>query len=180
MENLIINIIADGTSGWTDDKTTPEKESLNDIIIRSFKETVNDLVMEIGPNTADWHWGKLHLFTISHPLGAVKTLDYALHLNHGPFELPGSFHTVCAYGYSYNNLYKVNHGPSQRHVFDTQNWDASETVIPTGTSGIPASKFYLDQTALYINNQYHADPFSRKEVEKAAKFKMKIAPETNE
>lgn len=177
LENLVINIIADGTSGWTDDKTTPEKETLNDIIIRSFKETVTSLVAEMGSNTADWHWGKLHLFTISHPLSAVKLLNKALHLNRGPFEMPGSFHTVCAYSYSYNNLYQVDNGPSQRHVFDVQDWDASKTVIPTGTSGIPSSKFYLDQTELYINNQYHADPFSKKEVEKAARFTMKIAPE---
>ncbi len=177
LENLILNVIADGSSDWTDDKTTPEKETLNDIIIRSFKETVKELVTDMGTNIADWQWGKLHLFTISHPLGVVKMLDKALHLNRGPFEMPGSFHTVDALSYSYNNLYKVNHGPSHRHVFDTQNWDASETVIPTGTSGIPGSKFYLDQTELYINNQYHADPFSKDAVEKAAKFKMKIAPE---
>jgi penicillin amidase len=90
--------------------------------------------------------------------------------------MPGSFHTVCPYSYSYNNLYKVNHGASHRHIFDVNNWDNSETVIPTGTSGIPASDFYLNQTELYINNRYHADPFSKTEVEKAAKYKMKILP----
>lgn len=63
-----------------------------------------------------------------------------------------------------------------RHIFDLSNWDNSITVIPTGTSGIQASNFYLDQTELYINKKYHADPFSKTEVEKAAKFKMKIVP----
>jgi penicillin amidase len=70
----------------------------------------------------------------------------------------------------------VNHGASHRHIFTTANWDESKTVIPTGTSGIPASPFYLDQTEMYLNNQYHADPFSKAEVEKAAKFSMKVVP----
>jgi penicillin amidase len=174
LENMIVNILSEEKSEWIDDKRTPETETLNDIIIRSFKETVADLTSNYGEN---WNWGKIHTFTISHPLGVVKTLDKMLHLNRGPFEMPGSYHTVCPYSYSYNNLYKTNHGASHRHIFDTNNWDLSKTVIPTGTSGIPASDFYLDQTDLYIHNQYHADPFSKNEVEKAARFNMKIIPE---
>ncbi|TNF44675.1 MAG: hypothetical protein EP310_02875, partial [Bacteroidetes bacterium] len=71
---------------------------------------------------------------------------------------------------------KADAGASQRHIFDLSNWDASKTVIPTGISGIPASPFYLNQTEMYMNNQYHADPFSKTEVEKAAKFRMKLLP----
>jgi len=103
-------------------------------------------------------------------------LDKALGLNRGPFEVPGSFHTVGPFSYSYNNLYKVNHGASHRHIFDASDWDASKTVIPTGTSGIPASDFYLDQTEMYLNNQYHADPFSTEKVKEAARFRMKLQP----
>ena len=177
LENLMINILPEKKSGWIDDKTTPEIETFNDIVIRSFKETVGDLTAELGENPDDWNWGKIHTFTLNHPLGVVKILDKVLGLNKGPFKMGGSFHTVCPYSYSYNNLYKVNHGASHRHIFDVSNWDASKTVIPTGTSGIPASDFYLDQTELYINNQYHADPFSKNEVQKAAKFEMKLLPE---
>ena len=176
LENLMLNILPEKTSIWIDDKSTPEKETFNDIVIRSFKETVADLTSEIGENTNDWNWGRIHTFTVNHPLGVVPVLDKILGLNKGPFEVAGSFHTVCPYSYSYNNLYKVNHGASHRHIFDVSNWDVSKTVIPTGTSGIPSSDFYLNQTELYINNKYHADPFSKKEVQKAARFKMKLLP----
>ena len=158
LENLMINVLANETSEWIDDKNTPEIETFDMIVVRSFKETVSDLSAELGPNIDDWSWGKIHTFTLNHPLGVVSTLDKILNLNKGPFEVPGSYHTVCPYSYSYNNLYKVNHGASHRHIFDVNNWDASKTIIPTGTSGIPASDYYLDQTGLYINNQYHADP----------------------
>ncbi len=177
LENLMLNILSEKTSLWIDDKNTPQTETFDDIVIRSFKETVTDLTAEMGVNTNDWHWGNIHTFTLNHPLGVVSVLDKLLGLNKGPFEVGGSFHTVCPYSYSYNNLYKTNHGASHRHIFDVSNWDASKTVIPTGTSGIPASNFYLDQTEMYINNKYHADPFSKNEVQNAAKFEMKLLPE---
>ncbi|MDO8952748.1 MAG: penicillin acylase family protein, partial [Draconibacterium sp.] len=176
LENLMLNILPEKSSEWIDDKTTPEIETFDDIVMRSFKETVADLTSELGNNMHDWRWGKIHTFTLGHPLGVVSILDKAFNLNKGPFEAPGSYHTVMPYSYSYNNLYKVNHGASQRHIFDVSNWDASKTIIPTGTSGIPASPFYLDQTEMYLNNQYHANPFSKAEVEKAVKFRMKLLP----
>lgn len=176
LENLMMNILPDKSSAWIDDKTTSETENYDEIVIRSFKETVADLTITKGEKQEIENWGKIHTFTIGHPLGVVSILDKVFHLNRGPFEMPGSFHTVCPYSYPYNNLYKVNHGASHRHIFDVNNWDNSETVIPTGTSGIPSSDFYLNQTELYINNRYHADPFSKTEVEKAAKYKMKILP----
>jgi hypothetical protein len=43
LENLIINILPEKSSGWIDDKKTPETETFEDIVIRSFKETVADL-----------------------------------------------------------------------------------------------------------------------------------------
>ncbi|MCD6354135.1 MAG: penicillin acylase family protein [Prolixibacteraceae bacterium] len=177
LENLMLNILSDKTSRWIDDKNTPKVETFSDIVVRSFKETVNDLTARLGSDVESWHWGIIHTFTISHPLGVVNALDKVFHLNRGPFQMPGSYHTVCPYSYSFNNLYKVNHGASHRHIFDVSNWDASKTVIPTGTSGIPSSKFYLDQTDLYIHNRYHADPFSKSAVQKAAKFEMKLLPE---
>lgn len=177
LENLMINILPEKNSSWIDNKNTPEKETYNDIIVQSFKETIQDLTTLLGATIEDWKWEKIHTFTLSHPLGVVSALDKALHLNRGPFGMPGSYHTVCPYSYSYNNLYKVNHGASHRHIFDVSNWDGSKTVIPTGTSGIPASKYYLDQTQLYIHNRYHADPFSASEVKKAAVYKMKLLPE---
>jgi len=176
LENLLMNILPDRTSSWIDDKSTPEKETFDDIVVRSFREAVNELTDKIGEGTDGWQWGKIHTFILGHPMGSVKILDIAFKMNRGPFEMPGSFHTLCPYSYSYGNLYNIDFGASHRHIFDLSNWDASKTVIATGTSGIPASDFYCDQTELYINNRYHADPFSRKEIEKAMVFEMKIQP----
>jgi penicillin amidase len=176
LENLMLTVLTDEHSTWIDDKNTPEKESFNDIIVRSLKETAADLTTQLGADVEGWNWGKIHTFTMRHPLGVVNALDKAFHLNRGPFGVPGSYHTVTPYSYSYNNLYSVNHGASHRHIFDAGNWDASKTIIPTGTSGIPASDFYLDQLEKYLNNEYHPDPFSTTEVEKSAVYRMTLNP----
>ena len=179
LENLILNVLPEKKSVWIDDKNTAEKEVFGDIVIRSFRETVNELNQKMGEDVEEWEWGKIHTFTLSHPLGVVGMLDKAFSLNRGPFEMPGSYHTVCPYSYSFNNLYKVNHGASHRHIFDLSDWDVSQTVIPTGTSGIPASDFYLDQTKLYLQNRYHSDFFSRGKVINNARFNMKLVPGNN-
>ncbi len=177
LENLMINILPEKSSPWIDDISTPEKESFEDLVVRSFSETVADLTILMGGDPESWHWERIHTFTLAHPMGTVSLLDKALNLNRGPFGVPGSYHTVCPYSYSWGNLYHVNNGASHRHIFDLSNWDASLTILPTGTSGIPASDFYCDQTERYLNNQYHADPFSAENVEAAALFEMKIQPE---
>ncbi len=174
--NLILNILDNRESVWVDDNTTEQVETFDGIVGRSFKETIAELTLSLGEDISAWQWGKIHTFTLSHPLGRVNILDKALGLNKGPFEMPGSFHTICPYSYSYRNLYNVNHGASHRHIFDVSNWDNSKTVIPTGTSGIPASDFYCDQVSLYIQNEYHSDPFSWGKVEESSMFRSKIKP----
>jgi len=175
-ENLILNILPEKKSGWIDDKNTPVKETFDDLVIKSFEETIEEMKTIAGNDPEDWQWGEVHTFTINHPLSAVKLLDKVFKLSRGPFGLSGSYHTVCPYSYSLNNLFKVNHGASHRHIFDLAEWNNSKTVIPTGTSGIPASEHYLDQTALFIANRYHADPFDKSEVTGRSRYKMKLIP----
>jgi penicillin amidase len=167
-----------GTSLWTDDVNTPGiAESFQDILLKSFKEVVDSLAKTCGPDIASWKWGNRHQITLAHPLSKVAILEKLLKLNRGPFPVGGSFHTVSPYVYPGDKTMLCDHGSSHRHIFDLSNWDNSLTVIPTGNSGIPASPNYCDQTPLYINGQYHPDPFSRKAVEADAVYRMKFVAE---
>jgi penicillin amidase len=167
-----------GASLWTDDVNTPgNTESLPDILLKSFKETVDSLTKLCGPEIALWKWGNQHQLTLAHPLSKVAILDRLLKLNRGPFPVGGSFHTVSPYSYPDGMTLLCNHGSSHRHIFDLSNWDYSLTVIPTGISGIPSSPNYCDQTPLYMNGQYHTDPFTRQAVESNAVYRMKMVKE---
>jgi len=177
IENLVRNILPGKDSPWIDDKNTPDKETFSDIVQRSFKETVDELTKLAGSDAEAWNWDKIHTLTISHPLGVVSILDKLFNLNRGPYGMPGSYHTVCPYSYSFDNQFKVNHAASHRHIYDFADWDKSRTIIPTGTSGIPASNFYLDQTRDYLANRYHSDPFSRSSVNKKSRFITTLKPE---
>ncbi len=177
LENLLMNVLANPASLWPDVAGTARTESFADLVVLSFQETVDELSGRLGHDPQTWQWQKLHTLTLKHPLGTVALLDRVMRFNRGPFDVPGSYHTVCPFAYSYLNLYHSNHGASQRHIFDLSDWDASQTVIPTGNSGNPASPFYGDQTSLFLEGRYHDDPFSAGQVKSASKFVMKITGE---
>lgn len=162
---------------WCDDITTPDvKESFGDIVRKSFEETLAQLSVELGPNMDEWTWGTVHQVEFNHQMGGVAILDFIFGLNRGPYPVGGSFHTVSPYSYKFANAFTADHGASHRHIYLPNNWDESLTIIPTGESGIPASDHYMDQTEKYLNNEYHADPFSRKAVEKQTRYAAKFVP----
>ena len=165
-------MVKDGSSEWCDDVTTPEKEDFDDMILKSFKQAVAQMEEMMEADTAGWEWGKIHQITLKHPLGSVNALQKAFKLNRGPYAIGGSYHTICPYSYGFTNPFSVIHGASHRHIYDVSNWDNSLTIIPTGNSGIPSSKYYCDQTKMYLSGKYHHDHFSENAVIANAKFRM--------
>jgi penicillin amidase len=158
---------------------TDANETFEDIVVLSFRESVDWLKETFGNDPAKWQWGEIHQLTIAHPMGSVKILDRIFGLNKGPFPVGGSFHTVSPYSFDYFKPFEVNWGASQRHIFQPNNWSDNYVIIPTGTSGIPASKYYLDQTESYLKNKYFTMPWLRQEVEARAKYRAVFGPMSN-
>ena len=155
-----------GQSLWCDNVNTPDHtESFHDNIRTAFQQTMDTLTTMYGPYVEAWEWGELHKVALIHPMGGVPIVEKLFKVNRGPYSIGGSSHTVCPYSYPKGSSFVADWGASERHIFNTADWDRSLTVIPTGISGIPASPHYLDQTRLYINNQFHRDHFSREAVE---------------
>lgn len=174
-ENFMENMLIAPGDSWADNISTKEvKETFGDIIGLSFQQTVQELASEFDGEPTGWKWGDSHTITLAHPLSSVKILDRIFNLNRGPYRVGGSSHTVGPYTNPLNKNSAVNHGASERHIFDTGNWDQSLTVIPTGESGIPASKHYCDQTESYMTNKYHSDYVTRAKVEGEMLYRMKF------
>jgi penicillin amidase len=170
--NLMNRIRVAGSSAWCDDVSTPDQvESFQDNIRSAFHNAVDTIASLFGEDPAAWQWGNLHKVALIHPMGEVEIVDRLFHVNKGPYPIGGSYHTVCPYSYPVGSSFLANHGASERHIFNTADWDASLTVLPTGTSGVPASPHYLDQTEMYVNNRYHRDHFSREAVEANRMYK---------
>ena len=160
---------------WCDDVNTSDiEENLDDIVIKSFKQSVQNISKQQGGDIKKWDFGKKHTLTLEHALGTVDVLNRFLNLNRGPYALSGSWHTVAQYKYNFSEPFKIVHGASERMIYDLSDWDLSFTVMPTGNSGIPASKHYADQTILYVNHDYHQDYFSRENVTKNAMYITRV------
>jgi len=163
------------TSVWFDDVLTPDViEGPEEIAAQALQNTVDALSLRLGDDMSKWEWGKVHTLSLAHPLGKVDVLNKVFKLNKGPFPVGGSFHTVSPYSYPMSNLFRANHGASHRHLFVCGDWDNSQIIIPTGNSGIPASPFYCDQTAKYLNYEYNKEAFSMEAVEGAKVFEMRF------
>ncbi len=177
VRNIVDLVWMKSESAWfKGDKTQTGPGTFSDIVHKSFYESIEWLEHNHGPNPDRWAWGDVHTMTLNHHFGAVAALDRIFNLNRGPYSPGGSFHTVCPYSYNFTDPFAINHGASQRHIYSTADWDKSFSVIPTGTSGIPASDYYCDQTELYVNDGYRPDVFSAVEVEKAARYRMRLMP----
>lgn len=170
--SVLENLIKDSNLVLFDNVETLQKETSKDIFIISYNQTKAFLVNKLGKNPKKWQYGKIHQLTLSHPLSKVAIINLLFNLNRGPYEVGGSNHTVCPYSYSHiDSDLVVKTGASHRHIYDLSNWDNSLTVIPTGQSGLPMSKYYCNQSEMFVKGEFHYDIFS---IEKVKKIKNKF------
>jgi len=164
---LIYNIFNKDNSAWADNINTKEKETFHQIVMQSFKDAVKELGNKYG-NIAQIEWGKIHQLRLKHPLGKVKLINQIFNLNRD-FAAPGNANTVNPFTYPNNKAFDADMGASEKHIFNTANWDQSYSILPTGVSGNPASKYYCDQTAGYMQGKVYSDIFSLENIKKEAK-----------
>jgi len=171
----IYSTILAGTGEWVDRKETEEVESLSEIIRDALGKGFANLTRFVAErNLASMNWGDIHQLKLNHPMGSVKIVDRIFGLNSPSYPVGGSDHTVSPYKYDAN--FMVIHGASQRHVYNTANWDESWSIIPTGNSGVPGSPYYLSQTMDYISGKIYKDHFSEEAVRANATHVLKFNP----
>jgi penicillin G amidase len=174
-EYFIYMIITDSQGLWIDNVNTDPVETIDDIVMQSFRDGIAALIKDQGKNPENWKWGKINTLTFVHPLGTVKILDLIFNLNSDSYGVGGSDHTVSPF-FSLKPGFKVNVGASVRQIFNTADWDESYTVIPGGASGVPHSEFYLSQVPAYIRGEFYKDHFSDEAVLSSAKYTLILQP----
>ena len=155
---LIYNAFDKNNSLFSDNINTPEKEDFHQIVVLTFKDALQKITKEYG-GLDEIYWGKAHHYKLQHPLGKVKIIDILFNLNRN-FEAPGNSNTVNPFAYTDGMPFDSQFGASEKHIFNTANWDESYSILPTGISGIPASKHYCDQSEKYVNGEVLPDHFS--------------------
>ncbi|MFK7115043.1 penicillin acylase family protein [Flavobacterium oreochromis] len=151
---------------WWDDITTPhKKESRKDILTKSFKNALDNLVSQLGRTITDWQWGKVHKVEYKHPIGSLAL--FRPFFNIGVFQAPGSNEVInnVMFYYTDQDHYEISAGPSTRRVIDFADIENSLSILPTGQSGNPMSKHYNDQAQMYIDGKFRKMLLNKKEIE---------------
>jgi penicillin amidase len=147
----------------------------NQVLLTSLTLAWIDLQRLLGPDPAQWQWGKLHHSLMAHPFASAVDAGERTKLNVGPLPKFGSAHTPNQSSYDPNNFQQTG-GPSFRVVIDVGNWDNSHAVNAPGQSGDPDSPHYRDLAPLWLKGEYFPLLYSRKLIEEAAVQRFELLP----
>ena len=130
-------------SPWFDDRTTPQRETRDDIIRRSFKQMVASIKKDFGDDPSGWRWGKINRLKIDSLSGVAAFGRAGTPVRGTSFTLnPGS------------DIGTVDGGASWRMIVDLSDPHHSQGVFPGGESGNPQDVHYDDQIALWAAGGY--------------------------
>ena len=99
------------------------------------------------------------------------------YFNVGPFPIKGAREVIDNRGYDFTDsgLYAVNAGPSTRRIIDFSDIENSISILPTGQSGNPFSKYYKDQAEMYNKGEFRKMKLNEEEIKKVS-TKLTISP----
>jgi penicillin G amidase len=158
-----------------DDVATEGIETHEAIVKRSLVATIDWLTQNMGPDQAEWQWGKLHQYHWAHP-GAEKPIEHKL-LSRGPYPAPGGNATVNVASFvPVNDSYSVQVIPSLRMIAPLSDLSKTKIVGPMGQSGQPGHEHYDDMNDKWMNVEYLPLPFTRDAAEGSAKHKLTLLP----
>lgn len=141
----------------------------------ALEQACAELEARLGPDVAEWRWGRLHAIRFRHVLArAIPPLDELL--SAGPFEAGGGDDTVNRGVFTPGEDYADAAVASYRQIIDLADFDRSLAVITTGNSGNPASPHFADQAPMWAAGEYHPMPFTRAAVEEASEGRLVLAP----
>lgn len=141
-------------SVWWDDVNTKEiKELKDEIITRSFHETISELETQFGDDLGEWMWSGAITLTHRHAFDK-SALNWLF--NVGPFSIDGGFEVINSQLFKLNDkgIYEISAGPSTRRVIDFSDVENSLGILPTGQSGNLFSKHYKDQAEKFNNGEF--------------------------
>ncbi|MBX0292650.1 penicillin acylase family protein [Hymenobacter sp. HSC-4F20] len=117
------------TSAWIDDRTTPRRETVHDLVAASLHFAVDSLTRKFGPLGPKWAWANQKSTDINH-------LANLAGFGRQDIDCGGSPGSVNATG--------PRNGPSWRMVVALGPQVKAYGIFPGGQSGNPASAYYDD------------------------------------
>ncbi len=162
---------------WWDKADTEAVETPDEIILEALANTVAWFEENVGEDMNEWTWGNIHTATfVSAPLGQSGIGPVEALVNRGPFATDGGSSIVNAQSWSWSEPAQVRGHVSMRMIVDMADFEASQTILPTGQSGHPSHPHYDDMMPLWLNGAYHPMLFGREAVAAAAVEQLVLQP----
>ena len=133
----------DPQSAWFDDRTTPQRETRDDIMRTSFAAAVAALRAQYGDDVGKWNWGAINILQIG-------SLSRQPDLARTGLPTVGTSYTVNPG----SGGGTVGGGASWRMIVDLADPSRSIGVYPGGQSEHPASPFYADLMEPWAKGEY--------------------------
>ena len=166
----MLRMLDDADSWWVDQAGGREA-----VLTRSLQQAVEWLRGELGLDTSDWQWGRIHRAIFPHAMGMQKPLDQVF--NRGPFPIGGDADTPCQTAVIAEDPYdSKGWAPSFRQIVDLGDLSRSLIIHPPGQSGQLGSPHYDDLADLWIRGEYHPMLWTREQVEREAEGRLKLVP----
>lgn len=139
-DRLVQMILHEPNSKWFDNTQTPQIEKRDDILLASFRFTIDSLTRKYGPIGDQWHWGNVKHTHVPHlaKIGGFgsKVLD-----------IGGSKLSV--------NALSASNGPSWRMIVSLGKQVKAYGLFPGGESGNPGSFYYDDMIEPWSRGELH-------------------------
>jgi penicillin amidase len=179
VKRLIAPMAAKTYSVWWDNvHTTDTVETKKDIVQSSYIHAFQSLEDDLGKDISDWTWGRLHTLEHGHPIGQIAALRFFF--NVGPYPVSGTREVINNMAFLYNgsSTFPVTAGPSTRRVIDFSDVENSTSILPTGQSGNPFSKYYEDQAKMFVNGEFRKMLMNQEEIRETASSVLVFRPKS--
>ena len=145
------------------------------VLLGSVAAAVDELKGRLGPDMANWTWGRLHRALFVPAVAGLADPELAAQMTVGPLQVPGSASTPRMAGWRTGD-FQQSVGATVRVVMDVGGWDNSVFMNSPGQSGDPMSPHYRDLFPLWAAGSYVPLRFSRTAVEADAEVVMRLTP----
>jgi penicillin G amidase len=145
------------------------------VLSDSLERTVAQLTATLGPDPAQWRWGRLHTLDLKPAVASLAPPALAEQMRVGPVPVSGSASTPGVTAARAPSFAAV-HGASVRILMDVGAWDQSRFVNMPGLSGDPKSPHYRDQLPDWVAGRYVPLSFSRAAVDAVAERVIRLTP----
>lgn len=149
---------------WYDNVNTPQKETRDDLVLKSFKFSVDSLQRQYGSIGKNWEWAKVKHSHVPH-LAKIAGFGSKTLLNGGSKS-------------SVNALGETN-GPSWRMIVALGKPNKGFGVFPGGESGNPGSFFYDNMINTWTNGKLNELLFLNSKTDQSKHIKKHITLTNN-